>query len=240
LKEFETIILRLFDWLGRNELMTLVLVASAAAGIWAFAELADEVVEGETHVLDRTVLLALRDRQDPTEPLGPRWFEDMMRDITAFGGITWVVLFTLSTLGYLALQRQMRAVAFVAVAITGGWILSWSLKWLFSRSRPDLVPHGSYVVSASFPSGHSLMAAATYLTLAGLLARVQPQRRLKAYLLFLAILLTLATGVSRVYLGVHWPTDVLAGWTLGGTWAVICWIAARWLQQRGHLEGQEP
>jgi undecaprenyl-diphosphatase len=102
------------------------------------------------------------------------------------------------------------------------------------------VPHGAIVYTASFPSGHAMLAAVVYLTLGALLARVQPRLVLKLYLLGLAILLTIAVGVSRVYLGVHWPTDVLAGWTLGAAWALFCWAAALWLQRRGQVESAGP
>jgi undecaprenyl-diphosphatase len=81
-----------------------------------------------------------------------------------------------------------------------------------------------------------MMSAVTFLTLGSVLAQSQRRRRLKAYLILLALLTTLAVGVSRVYLGVHWPTDVLAGWAVGAGWALICWLVARWLQQRGAVE----
>jgi len=232
-------LLRLFDWLGKYQLTTLILVGLLAAGLWAFAELADEMLEGETHALDRAILLSMRKATDPSDPLGPPWFEEAMRDITAFGSIAWLSFVTLATLGYLALRQRTRELCFVATAMAGGWILSTTLKWIFSRPRPELVPHGARVYSASFPSGHSLMAAVTYLTLAALLARVQAERRLKAYLLLLGIVLTLLTGISRVYLGVHWPTDVLAGWVIGASWAILCWLVARWLERGGHLNAEQ-
>jgi undecaprenyl-diphosphatase len=122
--------------------------------------------------------------------------------------------------------------------VGSGFLLSSILKVLFQRPRPELVPHAVYVSTASFPSGHSMLSAVTYLTLGALLARSQAHRRLKAYLILVAVLLTLLVGVSRVYLGVHWPSDVLAGWTAGASWSIICWLAARWLQRRHAIGGE--
>ena len=112
------------------------------------------------------------------------------------------------------------------------------MKWVFSRPRPDLVPHGAEVYTASFPSGHSMMSAVVYLTLGALLARTQSDRSVKTYVLAMAVVLTVLVGTSRVYLGVHWPTDVLAGWALGGAWALVCWSAMTWLQSRGQVEAE--
>lgn len=159
-----------------------------------------------------------------------------MRDFTALGGIPFLVLLTLAVSTYLFLDGKGRIALLVLLAVAGSLILSSALKHGFQRPRPDLVPHGSYVYTTSFPSGHSTMAAAVYLTLGTLLARVQARRRQKAVLLAFALLLTVLVGASRVYLGVHWPTDVLAGWTAGGTWALVCWFLARWLQKRGQIE----
>lgn len=222
--------------IGRNERRALSLLALVLAGIWLFVALADEVMEGETHALDAAILLWLRNPVDPSDPLGPHWLEEMGRDFTALGGVGVLTLFTVLVLGYLLLRRLPGAALLVLASVGGGLLLSTVLKMGFDRPRPELVSHGSYVYTASFPSGHSMLAAIVYLTLGALLARVQPQWRLKAYLLLCALLLTVLVGVSRVYLGVHWPTDVLAGWTIGAAWALLCWLVAYGLQQRGKVE----
>lgn len=225
--------------LGRNEFVALLCVLVVSGGVWGFIELADEVSEGETQSIDERVLLALRNPADHTDPLGPDWAEELGRDFTALGGVGVLVLVSLGALGYLLLARRYRAALFTAIAVAGGILLSTLMKLGFDRPRPDLVPHDSLVYTASFPSGHAMMSAVTYLTLAAMLNRVQPELRLKAYILVLAILLTLLVGLSRVYLGVHWPTDILAGWTAGAAWAALCWLAMRWMQRRGQVETEE-
>lgn len=214
----------------------LALLALLAGGLWGFIELADEVLEGETHAIDEAILLALRDPANSAEPLGPGWFEEMMRDFTALGGTGVLTLITLVAVGFLLVARAPRAALAVALAIGGGILLSTLLKSGFDRPRPDLVPHGSIVYTASFPSGHSMMSATVYLTLGALLARVLKQRLLRVYIVVCAVLLTLLVGVSRVYLGVHWPTDVLAGWTLGALWALLASVAMLRLQLSRSVE----
>jgi undecaprenyl-diphosphatase len=145
-------------------------------------------------------------------------------------------LMTFAAVGYLLLARKHYAAVAVFVAVAGGLVLSTLLKLGFDRPRPDLVPHGSLVYTTSFPSGHSMMAAVTYLTLGALLARVEGSIRIKIYLLSVAVILTVLVGVSRVYLGVHWPTDVAAGWTVGAAWALLCSLVMRRLQRRGQVE----
>jgi len=216
--------------------VTLAAVGAIAAGIWGFAEIADEVAEGETHGFDRRVLLAMRDPGDPADPWGPRWLEEIGRDFTALGGMGVLTGLTLAVCLFLAMQRKHHAMILVLAAVGGGLLLSLLLKRGFDRPRPNLVPRLSYVYTASFPSGHSMMSAVTYLTLGALLARLQATRRLKVYLIVLPVLVTLAVGLSRVYLGVHWPTDVLAGWAAGSAWALVCWLMASWLQRRGKVE----
>lgn len=228
--------LGLFSWLGGHELTTLILLAVLAAGMWGFAELADEVMEGETHAFDKAVLLMMRNPFDPSGPLGPKWVQEIGRDFTALGGVGVLTFLTLAVAGFLVLRGKSRVALFLLSAISSGLLLSFLLKYGFDRPRPDLVPHGTFVYTTSFPSAHSMMSAVTYLTLGALMARVFPRRREKAYFIVMALLLTVLVGLSRIYLGVHWPTDVLAGWAVGSSWALICWLAARWLQRRGHIE----
>ncbi len=226
-------------WLARQEGGVLAAMLAVAAGLFAFAELADAVVEGETRAFDQALLLSLRSAADPSDPLGPRWLEEMMRDFTALGGVGVLSAVTLAVVGYLVLTRKRHAAATVAVAVMSGLVLSQALKWGFARPRPDLVPHGQTVYTQSFPSGHAMLSAVVYLTLGALLARTQPRRRVKLYFLAVAGVLTMVVGVSRVYLGVHWPTDVLAGWAVGAGWALLCWLAMLWLQRRGRVEVEE-
>ena len=218
------------------ELGLAMLVALSASALWLFVVVADEVAEGETHVFDRAMLLALRAPGTPADPLGPPWVEEMARDATALGGVGVLTFLTLAVAGFLWLQRRRAATVFLLASVCSGVALSSLAKHFFDRPRPDLVPHGSYVYTASFPSGHSLMAAVTYLTLAVLVARNFKERRLRIYVIAVAVLLTILIGISRVYLGVHWPTDVLAGWAAGGAWAFACAALARYLSRRGAIE----
>jgi undecaprenyl-diphosphatase len=210
---------RLSRW--RREPLIPGMLLLAACGLWAFIEIAEEVHGEETHSYDRRILLAMRAAGNPSDPLGPPWMEEMGRDITALGGFTVLTGLTFASMGLMLLLRRPRLAALTGVAISGGMLMSHLLKFFFSRPRPDLVPHGVLVTSASFPSGHAMMAAVVYLTLGVLLARTQPTLGLRLYIISVSVGLTLAVGISRVYLGVHWPTDVLAGWTVGGIWALI-------------------
>jgi undecaprenyl-diphosphatase len=219
-----------------NEAGPLISLAALSLFAWIFVEIAGEVIEGDVTRFDRTLLLALRSAGDPSDPLGPRWFEEAARDVTGLGGTTILTFVTLAAIAYLLMTRKRHAALLVLAAVGGGMLMSTLLKLGFARPRPDLVPHGARVYTASFPSGHAMLSAVTYLTLGALLARVQPRRRIKAFFLGLAILLTIVIGMSRVYLGVHWPSDVLAGWSGGAAWAALCWFVALQLQRRGDVE----
>ena len=205
------------------------LMLLASGGVWAFCEVADEVVEGDSHEIDERIVLALRNPADRSDPLGPQWVEELMRDFTALGGVGIVTLLGVVVTIFLAILGKRREAIWLVVALAGGIVISLALKSLFDRPRPDLVPHGSHVYTQSFPSGHSMMAATVYLTLGAVLAELVRPRRLKVFLIVVAAAVTVAVGVSRVYLGVHWPTDVLAGWALGSAWALACWFTARLL-----------
>lgn len=224
----------------RVEALTMVVILLAAGALWAFVALAAEMTEGDLHAFDEAILMALRTPGDPTNPIGGTQVETAMRDLTALGGITVLTLLTLSVLAFLLLRGKRSSALFLAIAVLGGQLLSHGFKTLFSRPRPDLVPHGVEVVTASFPSGHSMMAAVTYLTLAVMLARMDSRIRIRAFFVAVAATLAILVGVSRVYLGVHWPSDVLAGWTLGAAWALIVWLAARWLERRGQIDREQP
>ncbi len=224
------------DWLRRLEWPVLLILLIAAGSIWAFVELADEVVEGTTAAFDRSILLALRNAQDASQPFGPPWFQEMMRDFTALGSTGVLVLVTAAAAGFLSLEGKRRASLALVLSVAGGMLISQLAKMGLDRPRPDLVPHATVVYTASFPSGHSMMSAAVYLTLGALVARTRRIRRVKVFVLVVAVSLSLLVGVSRVYLGVHWPTDVLAGWAVGAAWALLCWVAMLWLQVHGNVE----
>lgn len=223
--------------LRRVESLTLIWVIGAAGAVWAFISIGGEVSEGETSAIDKHILLALRNPHDLSDPIGSRSFEEAMRDVTALGGVTVMVLVTVvGVLAFLAHRKRWHAGVLAATVLLAD-VSSELLKHVYARPRPDLVPHGSYVYSASFPSGHSTLSAATFLTLAMLISSLEPNRATKFMVFALAFILLLAVGVSRVYLGVHWPTDVLAGWCLGAAWALAAWTALIRLGGRDKAKG---
>ncbi len=230
---------RFLVWLGGHELGFLVSIAVLLAGLWIFALLADEVMEGDTASLDRAILLSMRNPADVADPLGSPVVEEAARDVTALGGITILTFLTIVIGGYLILDGKRRLAGFVWGSVSTGVLAASALKYAFGRPRPELALHTVYAMHSSFPSGHAMLSAVTYLTLGALLARSDSRRRVKAYFMLVAVIVTLSIGVTRVYLGVHWPTDVLAGWTAGALWALLCWTAARWLQRRRKIETED-
>lgn len=211
------------------------LIAGVAVLLAAFMKIAEEVTEGETHHIDTAILLALRMPGDPSQPLGPPWLQEMIRDFTALGSTGVLTVVTLAAAGFLASSGRRRLAGFVLAAVVGGVVLSSALKLGFARPRPDLFPVTVPVFTDSFPSGHAMMSAVVYLTLGNLLARTQTGIAGRIYPVVLALCLALLVGISRIWLGVHWPSDVLAGWAAGACWALACRLVMARLQRGGWL-----
>ena len=214
----------------RIDVRILVMFLLITGLFFAFARIASEVVEGDMRAFDHYIMLALRSPVDPSIPIGPRWFNTAMLDITAVGGTAVISAIATFVAGYLAVTRKIGLALFVVLAVSGGAILSTLLKSFFNRPRPDLVARLVDVNSVSFPSGHAMNSAVIYLTLGVLLANTHTEPAVRIYILSVAIILTLMIGFSRVYLGVHWPSDVFAGWTIGASWALLCAEFARRLK----------
>lgn len=223
-------------WLARQEAVVLLAAFGVVLTLFAFIKTAEEMLEGDMRHFDEWLLRLLRREDNPAVPLGPAWLAEAATDITALGGTTVLVFVLLCAIGYLALERRYGAGALLLVASAGGGLLSSALKQVFARDRPDVVPHLVSVGSLSFPSGHSMLAAVIYLTLGALLARFAARRRTRTYCIAVSLLLTFLVGLTRLYLGVHYPSDVLAGWSAGLAWALLCWLVARYLQHRGTVE----
>jgi undecaprenyl-diphosphatase len=223
----------------RSELSVLLGAVVVLALALAFVLIAGNVMRGDTREFDERVVRALRRADDPATPIGPWWLKAGALDLTALGSPTVLGLVVLAVLGYLVIHRLYRTGAFVLAASTGGWVLNWALKRAFDRPRPELVPHLRDVMSSSFPSGHAMLSAAVYLTLGALLMRLAKGRLAKFYCIALAMLATLLVGSTRVFLGVHYPTDVLAGWLIGMLWALLCWMAERALERRAGLKREQ-
>ncbi|HTM24459.1 MAG TPA: phosphatase PAP2 family protein [Vicinamibacterales bacterium] len=211
--------------LERRELGWLLVGLGACILLWGFLALAGEVMEGETLAFDRKIVLAFRKANDPSQPIGPAWITDVLLDLTALGGPTVLGLVVVSIIGFLLLQARYRTAFFIFLTAATGEAIGAAMKSLFERARPTVVPHLREAFSSSFPSGHAMQSAIIYLTLGAMLMRISERRLTKLYCCAMAMMLTVLVGVSRVYLGVHYPTDVLAGWTVGLFWASLCWLA---------------
>jgi len=225
-------------WLRTRDLRLLAALAVIGGLLLVFLEIAEEVRERETQSFDEAILLALRDA--PDDPIGPPAFENAMMHLSALGSGVVTALIVLIATGFFLLAGRRRYALLLVACSAGTGIAMWLLKGLFERPRPTIVEHIDPPGGLSFPSGHSMIAAALYMTLAVLIARALDQRRLQVYVVSAGAMLALLIGFTRVYLGVHYPTDVLAGWTLGLLWALVCGLVVHWLGKRGVREAPPP
>jgi undecaprenyl-diphosphatase len=227
---------RAWSTLLDTEAHILLWALGAVVGLWGFLVLADEAMSGGMHALDERLMRALRSGHNPADAVGPPWVESVVRDLTALGSTPVLILVTLAVGGWLLAQRRYYTLLLVLLGIGGGLLLSDTLKHTFQRPRPQLVPHLVSATSPSFPSGHAMHSAIVYLTLGALLTRLVQRRAERVYVIVVSSLFTVIVGGTRVYLGVHYPSDVLAGWTAGLAWALLCLIVEARLQKRGAVE----
>lgn len=229
----------LYDF-GRREIVLLLVALVVIVVADQFMELADEVSEGETQTFDERAVRFFRRADDPSLPIGPAWLREVGIDLTALGSIVVLALVSGCVAGFLMLQRKRRYALLVTVSLLGGIAINSIMKRGFDRDRPTVVPHLREVMTPSFPSGHAMLSAVVYLTLGVLLMEVARGRLTKLYCVLVAMLLTFLVGASRVYLGVHYPTDVLGGWATGLVWALLCWSVAHLLGRYGKLREKRP
>ena len=219
------------DWFRARDLQVVATLAAIGMLILIFFSIADEVSENSTQRFDEAILLALR--AAPDDPLGPYWLEAGVMHLSALGSGVVTTLIVIIVTGFFALSGHWRYAGLMVACAAGCGIVMSLLKGLFERARPTVVTHIDPPGGLSFPSGHSSISAALYMTLAVLIARQLDQRRLRIYVVAMGVMMMVLVGVSRLYLGVHYPTDVLGGWTIGLTWALICGLVVRQLGKRG-------
>ena len=218
---------------SRLELRTLAMIVAAGAAVMAFLELSEVTELADPSAFDRQILLWFRNPANPADPIGSRAFEEAMRDITALGGFACLLLFVVIAAASLLFFRKPRQAIVFVVTVLAAELGNDVLKAFYSRPRPQLVPHETYVYTHSFPSGHAMLSAVTFLTLAAILSSLDARRGFKAFVFSVAIFLTVTIGLTRIYLGVHWPTDVLGGWTLGAAFALTARVVLGvWRRER--------
>lgn len=222
--------------LARTEAVMLAALAAIAGGVLVFLELADDRGESDGRAFDWAILRMLHpDAARPADPVGPQWLAHAASDFSALGSVTVLLTVVLAACGFLLLRRRWVEAAMLAVAMGGGLAISLVLKAAFGRERPPDVYRAVEVLNQSFPSGHAMLSAVVYLTLGAMLARATSRRRIRSYVLGLATMLALTVGVTRIYLGAHWTSDVLAGWCAGAAWATACWLLESRLRKRAAL-----
>ncbi|GAA0646313.1 phosphatase PAP2 family protein [Brevundimonas lenta] len=216
--------------IARTEIAALSALLIIALGVMTFVEVADDMTEADGQAFDQMVLHWLQ--PVPGQPRGPWWLQEAAADLTSLGGISVLTLFALIAVAFLLIQRKQLSALLLVVGLAGGVALSEGLKAFFERERPPAAYQAVETLNASFPSGHTLLSTVFYLTLGVMLTRAFPKRRLKAFVLGCAMLIALLIGLTRVYLGAHWASDVIAGWCAGAAWAMALWLVAYAVQRR--------
>ncbi len=218
-RSLETYLKKHFSRLKNLEITVLFTLLCLVAGSWIFIEIADEVREADKLQFDTILLDYIRATSAAGEIKGPDWLPTSMEEITSLGGITIICVAATITITFFLVLGRYKTTLVMLCSSFGGIALSFALKYLFARPRPDESLHMVMTETFSFPSGHAMSSAVVYLSLAGLLAKIQRQRKVKIFTLAVALLLVFLIGISRIYLGVHYPTDVLGGWSVGLAWA---------------------
>jgi len=221
---------------ARTEIAVVAALLVVALGTLTFIEVADDIREPGGQAFDQAVLHAVRPfADDPGRPWGPWWLQEAAADITSLGGISVLTLFALIALGFMLIQGKRLSALLLVGGLAGGVVLSEGLKALFERERPPVIYQAVETLNASFPSGHALLSTVFYLTLGVMLTRAFPRKRLKAYVLGVGVLIALLIGLTRIYLGAHWASDVFAGWSVGAAWAMVLWLIAYAVERRQRL-----
>ncbi|WGM45406.1 hypothetical protein KOAAANKH_00268 [Brevundimonas sp. NIBR10] len=219
--------------LARTEFAVLGALLIIAFGIMTFIEVADDMTEADGQAFDQMVLSALRPfADDPGRPWGPWWLKEAAADLTSLGGISVLTLFAAIVIVFLISQRKRLSALLLVLGLIGGVALSEGLKAVFARARPPAIYQATETINASFPSGHALLSAVFYLSLGVMLTRAFPEKHFKAYVLGVAILIALLVGLTRIYLGAHWASDVFAGWSVGAAWAMALWLVSYAIERR--------
>jgi undecaprenyl-diphosphatase len=214
----------------------LISLLTIAVLLFVFGWIAQDIAGGKPSAFDDQVLSLLHSSSKPPTPIGPAWLQEAARDITSLGSVIVLLMITFAVVGYLFLTRRLGVAWLMLVAVLGGLALNNLLKFAFARPRPSFITHTARVFTTSFPSGHATLSAITYLTIGALLARAYPAFPVAVYFMSLATFLTVLIGLSRIYLGVHYPTDILGGWCIGAAWAIGCWVLMAWLEHGGKVE----
>lgn len=194
----------------RLETWILMSALTISVLLFAFGLIAQEVSEGELLTFDKSVMPALRNPANPSIPIGPPWLQEAARNITSLGSTTVLGIISLAVVGYLFLARIPAEAWLILGAVLGGIALNNLLKFA------------------------STLSAITYLTIGALLAQTHSSFTIRLYFMSLAAFLTVLVALTRIYLGVHFPTDVLGGWCIGAAWAMGCWALVAWLQNEDY------